>query len=193
MLGEELGRRVRAATDAALGGGDRLGAYRLPRPEGLHATLFYLGPAARSTIDAVVLGLTRALAGLSAGRLRLGACGAFPGPGRERVLWVGVEEGQPGVLGRLRAATLDGFAAAGVRGPVEEERRRPFRPHVTVARPRGRPRVPAAFHGLDFGLDWSPTEAALVESVRDAGGGPARYLPLVRFPLAPARGDARSR
>ena len=72
------------------------------------------------------------------------------------------ERAHPGRLAACRRAVLEGLARAGV--DTGEEERRAFRPHVSVARPRGRGRLPAEFAALDLGLDWNPDGVALLES-----------------------------
>ena len=119
--------------------------------------------------------LAAAVSGQRVPALRLGATGAFPGLARPRVLWVGAEErdgsgrGGAGHLERCRTAVVHALLAGGI--DLGEELARPFRPHVTVARPRGdRATVPEAFRALDFGLDWEPREVVLYESVPAPGG-----------------------
>ena len=74
---------------------------------------------------------------------------------------------------------LSGLGVAGVDTRAEEDR--PFRPHVTVARARGRARLPAAFGALVLGLDWNPEGVELLES--EVGPGGSRYACLERFPF----------
>lgn len=175
-LGAELGPRVAARVEWALAGAD----FRLPEGSGLHLTLAFLGEVARARLGPFVEELARALAGAAAPELRLVATGAFPSFARARVLWAGIEErGAPGRLAACRAAVLAGLARAGFEGELER-----FTPHVTVARPRGRARVPEAFAELHFGLDWDPAEVALFESRRDPAG--SRYEVLARFALVPS-------
>jgi len=184
LLGEELGERVAAAVGSTLGPNPER-SYRLPRPAGLHATLFFLGDASGEAIDSAAAALEERLGRLPAPALQLTVGGAFPARGRERVLWIGVRDTTPGRLEALHGAALDAFEPIAP-SEVARDRARPFRPHVTVARPRDRrPRVPAGFHALDLELPWAPEEACLVESVR--GEGPALYRPLERFRLQPRR------
>ncbi|MEW6073033.1 MAG: RNA 2',3'-cyclic phosphodiesterase [Planctomycetota bacterium] len=177
------GAEVLAAVVAALGGeAEAHRRHRLPRGDGLHLTLFFLGDVAAPAIDGLCAELAGALAAAAAPRLRLARAGAFPRPGHERVLWVGVEEeGGEGRLAALHRSVLAAVARAGF--DPGEEVRRPFRAHVTVGRPRDprRPGVPAAFYALAADRPWRPREAALVESV--AAAGPNLYRPLAVFPL----------
>jgi 2'-5' RNA ligase len=176
MLGQELGRRVRDAVEALLGPAVR--ELRLPRAEGLHATLVFLGPVEEPRTGPLSAELARALAGARAPELTLTGAGAFPARGRERVLWVAAEErAAQGALADLHARVCTAVERAGF--PAE---RRPLQAHVTVARPRGaRPRVPEAFYALELGLEWRPREVHLVESLR--GQGPSRYEPRAAFAL----------
>lgn len=176
-LGAELGVLVAARCAGALEGTP----FRLARGEGLHLTLFFLGSAGREELPALVAALGTELAGLAAPTLRLGRTGAFPGASQARVLWVGVEECAPlGRLGACRRAVLNGLARAGV--DTHSEEGRAFRPHVTVARPRGRARLPEAFGALALGLDWNPDGVELFESQPGPDG--SRYLCLEHFPFS---------
>lgn len=176
-LGAELDAVVAARCASALDGAP----FRLARGEGLHLTLFFLGSVGREDLPGLAGALRAARAGLPAPALGLGGTGAFPSASNARVLWIGVEE--RGGLGRLEAcryAVLDGLARAGVDTRLEKDRA--FRPHVTVARSRGRARLPAAFGALAFGLDWKPEGVELLES--EVGPGGSRYACLERFPFS---------
>jgi 2'-5' RNA ligase len=179
-LGKELGVRLGTAVERALGAGER--DFRLPRAEGLHLTLFFLGAIERARL-ATIEGLLRsALAGRAAPALALRGTGAFPGRGRERVLWAGVcELPPPGRLDACRQGVLSAVRRAGF--DTSEEERQPFRPHVTVARPRERGQhVPAAFYELALDEPWTPRTVTLFES--EPGGGPPRYRALAAIELA---------
>ena len=194
MLGEELGRNLARAVGRVLSSEDRPARelFRLPRPEGLHATLFFLGDVERSLVADLRAALERAAVSgetsdqrsngpWRAPALCLGRGGAFPKRGHERVLWAAVE-GQE--LEGLWRGTLAAVGAIGV--DVARELERGFRPHVTVARPRAGTRVPASFYEWAAELDWRPTEIAIVESVRVSSEGraePPRYRPLERIRL----------
>ena len=173
-LGAELGEVVAARCEPALEGAP----FRATRGEGLHVTLFFLGDVGRAELPALAAALRTALAGLAAPVLGLGGTGAFPSAGNARVLWVGVEErGERGRLEACRHAVLDGLARAGIDTSSEEDRA--FHAHVTVARARGRARMPAAFGALALGLDWNPRAVELLESRLEPGG--SRYACLERF------------
>ena len=180
-LGEDLGERVGERVAEVLPGSD----WRLVRPAGLHATLAFLGNVERARLESLCARLGAGLAGLAAPHLRLGTAGAFPGFSRPRVLWIGAEErlarGASGRLAECRRAVVEALQAGGIE--LDDELERPFRPHVTVARPRGpRASVPQAFRALTLALDWDPAAVVLFES-RPASGG-SRYEPLGTWPLA---------
>jgi len=181
--GAELGRALFGAAVGALGGeAPARRAYRLPRAEGLHATLFFLGDVERERLEGLWSAVRAELAGAAAPALVVDRAGAFPERGRERVLWLGLREETQGRLAALHRGTLAAVRRAGFDTAGEE--RRPYRPHVTVARPR-RPgtRVPDAFYELVPGIAWTAGEVALLESVR-AETGPPVYEALERLALA---------
>ncbi len=55
---------------------------------------------------------------------------------------------------------------------------RPFRGHLTLARARGRGRLPGALAGEPLQAGWTVAELCLVESVPGAHGQPPRYVTL---------------
>ncbi|HED66844.1 MAG TPA: hypothetical protein ENJ09_14965 [Planctomycetes bacterium] len=194
-LGPELGGRVSDAARAALGvadGEEGRGPWRMARPEGLHLTLFYAGPLAERERAAFSASLERELAGARAPRLLLRGTGTFPARGVPRVLFVALdpERGAAELSELVRRARSAAQSAGVAAQELERAASRPFRPHVTVARPRrakGAAALPGAFRGLALELAFHPTEAVLMRSVR--GDGAARYPSLVRIPLAVHAGD----
>ena len=177
-LGAELGAALAARCAPAL----ERAPFRASRGEGLHLTLFFLGDVGREDLPGLIGTLRAALAGLEAPALELATTGAFPNASNARVLWIGVEElGGHGRLAACRRAVLDGLARAGVDTSSEEGRA--FRPHVTVARSRGRARLPAAFGALALRLAWNPRAVELLES--EPGPGCSRYTCLERFAFSP--------
>ena len=167
--GRRLGEALLGHAVEALGGAGEAGrAYRLPRAEGLHLTLLFLGDVERERLaplwDAVAV-RTRDDA---APRLTVDRAGCFPDCGRPRVLWLGVGEAGREDLARLRAACLDAAREQGFE--VAAEGARAFRPHLTVARPRTRRAAPAAFRELAPGVAWVAERLSLIESVRAEAG-----------------------
>jgi len=158
--------------------------------EDLHLTLAFLGELDAGAVRRVEAAARWEFAGLWAPELTiLGRGGAFPSADAPRAVWRAIEEA-PGCEGRLDALRNRAWQAglsAGWR-PGRKERERPFRPHVTVARPRAGARVGASDLG-DLGRDrrWLPVDVVLYESLGpDPGEGApaARYRTLAAWPLA---------
>lgn len=81
---------------------------------------------------------------------------------------------------------LAGQAAAALRAAGFDLERRPFRGHVTLARARGRTRVPAALAGAAVGGRFEVHELVVMEST--LGGQGSRYRAVARVPVAGAGG-----
>jgi 2'-5' RNA ligase len=170
----DLPADVRAAiarwAATAVGRDDRL---RLVAGDSLHATLIFLGerPDPGPAADALVAALSPPPPAppLSVdGPLWLS-------PRRPHVLTASLED-RSGGLASIHGAVLDAM----VREAGHEQERRPFRPHVTVARVRGRLRpfeLP-----LPPPLEFHPPAVTLYRSV--LGRGPASYEALASVPLS---------
>ncbi len=184
-LAEELGAAVHALVQRNLGAGAAERDFRLPRPEGLHLTLLFLGEIERKRLPRLWSDVLVELQGASSPRLRITETGAFPDHRRARVLWLGLVEEQGAKLARIH----DGILAAAERSGFDthEERGRPFHPHITIARPRSRrSRVPEGFYALRPDFEWLASELVLFESVA-AGkpGAPPIYRALETLSFAP--------
>lgn len=145
--------------------------------EARHLTLAFYGEVPDETVSDLEERLERAARRSSALELRLAGAGRFDG----RVLWMGCA----GDVERLRRLA-QAAAAAGRRAGVPTHERRPFRPHVTLARCRRpvdlRPQVAvlAAYEGPA----WSAETLSLVRSHLGAGdGGRPRYETLAGWQL----------
>lgn len=106
---------------------DRIPGARWTRPDGWHVTLKFLGSTWPRLMDAVGEAVERAAGEASAFDSRLTELGVFPGPGRARVVWAGLEDRQgrlAGLAGRLDDLLEEDF--------VREKRA--FTPHLTLAR-----------------------------------------------------------
>lgn len=164
--------------------------WRFPRAEGLHFTLLFLGDTPAERAERLVGELGTELSSAEELPLVLGQPGAFPRRGDERVLWLGVGEGpgaRAGALLALRERVLRAAEAAGC--PVGAERERPFRAHVTVARPRRGGRGAAAPEGFHAAWDELPFRLAAVELLESVlGAGPRSYPTVAGFALVPAKG-----
>ena len=146
--------------------------------EGLHLTLKFYGEVAPERLEVIGEAVRQAGEGAEPLPLRLADLGAFPGGGRARVLWVGIE-GPPALellQDRLeRRSDAIGFPPEG----------QPFRPHVTLGRVREGERCPLAeveqaaaeYERVPF----LATDLVLYESVPSRGR--PRYEPRVTVEL----------
>ena len=152
---------------------------RWVRPEAMHLTLRFFGEASSSDVESLAARLGEAFAGLPAFVLEFRGCGVFPDRGNPRVLWVGVPEPPP-ALSELQSRAE---AVARVRGFAPE--RRPFAPHLTVARFRGPERgidsILSSCQGRDFGR--TPIDDVVLFESRLSPAGPS-YLRLRVYPLS---------
>jgi 2'-5' RNA ligase len=108
-------------------------ALRWVPAENLHITVWFLGEVQEPRADALAAALRPGL-DVPPFSLRIAAAGAFPGAGAPRVLWLGLPEGRAGLLAvhdrlRPRLGSL-GF----------EPEKRPYDPHLTIARVKDVPR-----------------------------------------------------
>ena len=145
-----------------------LAGLRWTRSEQLHVTLEFLGDVARSAVGP----LTAALATWAEGA---DPTHAFAGSNTEllgnRVLCLPVS-GLDALAAGIRATTT-GF------GSVRDDR--PFAGHLTLARTRGRQRLPAGLTGGAVSCDWWVDEVRLVASVLGSEG--PRYDPVTHIPV----------
>lgn len=160
--------------------------FRWTVPEQWHVTLAFLADVADRHLDDLLERLERAAARRTTFPVTLAGGGAFPNPGRAKVVYAGVDTDRVEV-GRLATGTRAAASKAG----IEVDGGRRFHPHVTLAR-TGRPveatrwvRVLDAYRGPT----WEAREVALVQS--HLGEGPRRrprYETVGTFPLSRSRG-----
>lgn len=152
------------------------GNVRFTAPANVHLTLKFLGDVAEDDMGHVAraLGPVRERHGpFEAG---ISGFSAFPSPRRARILWAGIGEGAD----RLRALAQDVEERLQPLGFEREAR--PYHPHLTLGRARGRPvtlqdtKVSPPVAG--FLVD----QVDLVESVLDSAG--ATYSTLAAYPLS---------
>jgi len=149
---------------------------RWEQRERYHLTLQFLGPVRR--LGPVVDGLAAAVADREAFAFRLGGAGAFPKPGRARIVWMGAALGGQELVG-LAGAVAGGLTPAGY-----EPDRKEFHPHLTLARlkvPDNVNDVLAAIGPEAVGEAFTVGEVVLYQS-RLSSKGPT-YTALERFPL----------
>ena len=125
--------RLAAWREAALAGvADRL---RFVAPESLHLTLAFIGSRPEEEVEAIGSAVRGAAEGVGAALLRPAGLVAVP-PRRPRLFALDlVDEG--GRAGAAQAAVSDGLEAGGFYTPEK----RPFWPHVTLARVKRDARV----------------------------------------------------
>ena len=157
---------------------DRLPAGRWVRPENWHITVKFLGRTYPRLVDRVHAACREAATTIRPFRVGIEGMGVFPGPGRARVLWVGLDDAEGGLPALARA--LDDRLADEF--PPEK---RGFTPHLTVA--RFNPPVAVRDHAdeleaVHFEMEpFGVGEVVLYRSHLSPKG--ARYEPLERFPL----------
>jgi 2'-5' RNA ligase len=163
-------------------------ARRLPevhwaRPETLHLTLRFFGDLPEESLEKIaelMLSIGRRHASFS---VTLAGLGAFPRSNRARVFWLGVQEAEP--LLALQADLERRLASIGI--PPES---RPFTPHLTLGRHRGRglpaQSILAEHAGLECGV--LPVDRIILYESRLRPAG-AEHIPRRTVPLS--AGDIR--
>ena len=146
---------------------------------GLHLTVKFLGPVEPDRVAALEAALAGATAGTPRLPFALRELGAFPGFGRARVIWAGLES--EAALELMVDRVERACAALGF--PVEGH---PFRPHVTLGRVReGRHLSEAAIRALEGAqlpaADFLADRLVLFESTPGPGG--SVYATRATFPL----------
>jgi len=175
-IGSSAQDRV-AAEQARLA--DRLpgSSLRWVKRDHLHLTLVFLGEiseeCAGPVIDAVRDPIPQ-----SPFSLTFGGLGVFPPRGAPRALWIAVKSGAPQVV------AVQAIVAARLRALGVELERRPFSPHLTVARWRdGRPSDrPRAMSADDATIATVEVSAVTLFQSRLSSAGPT-YTVLARSPL----------
>lgn len=143
-------------------------------PHQFHFTFKFLGEIDAALVPTIQSKLDQVAAAVAPFALELRGLGAFPHQQRPRVLWAGAGVGREQLVElaeRVEEALADRFA------PAE----RPFRPHLTLGRPRTAAVDPGWFaQPAAFGVT-QVTEILLVKS--ELGPGGPRYTLLHRAPL----------
>jgi len=172
-------RRVRDRVGPALH--DR--AVRWVKPESIHLTLKFLGDVDAEAVPLVAEAMAGACAMVAPFSFSVGGFGFFPGLRNPRIFWVGVEPRGPD-LAILQESIEKAMARLGFR-----REKRAFKPHLTLARIRGRIRAldgkaPEKPHLPDrpdtLGEQFVP-EIVLFQSELKPSG--ALYVPLATAPL----------
>jgi RNA 2',3'-cyclic 3'-phosphodiesterase len=147
------------------------------RPERIHLTLKFLGDVSPERIPEIQRSLETVAGTLSPFRLKPSGCGAFPSLKQMRVIWVGMQ-GDGAALNGLQRGVEEAMMHLGFK---REDR--PFRPHLTLGRLKGRQHLRhlqdlliahQSFEAEAFDV----TELVLYKSELRPEG--ARYTPLFR-------------
>jgi 2'-5' RNA ligase len=117
----------------------RASSLRWTKRDQLHITLVFIGEVSEGRAGRIVETMRDALPHPGF-RFELGGLGAFPPRGAPRALWLGVTTGAEHVI-RVQSLVAERLETLGV-----ERERRPFSPHLTLARwrdsrPSDRPRT----------------------------------------------------
>ena len=155
-------------------------------PSGMHLTLKFLGNIPSGGVAPLLDCLEPVAASHGSFSLELAVLGMFPNRNKPRVLWAGVD-GNLDALSRLQQDAEEAITALG--HPPEE---RPFRPHITLGRPRrtvsdaNRGRIGSVVSGLTppSAVRWEVESVEMMRSELHPRG--ARYTVLGSVPL---RGD----
>ena len=172
----ELERRVGAARPSSP-------KARWVKAKAMHLTLVFLGDTDPEKLPALHRELGAAFAAGEPMTLTVAGVGAFPLRGRKRVLWAGVDA--EGDVGGLQARVAEAVErAAGV-----EVERRPFHPHLTLARckppwpPSAVERLAATFGDAPVGSFTADHGSLIASELRPSG---ARYTTIETYPLGVA-------
>jgi 2'-5' RNA ligase len=148
------------------------------RPEGVHLTLKFLGDVTPSSLPDIVKGLHDAVESAIAFPVIVEGVGSFPNPRRPRVLWVGLQGGEP--LSKLQESVESAIEPLGF--PREH---REFHPHLTLGRvkaPHGVERVVQEMERLGFPRrEFTAAEVRLMKSELKPTG--AEYTLIHSVPL----------
>jgi RNA 2',3'-cyclic 3'-phosphodiesterase len=106
---------------------------RWTRPENVHLTLKFLGDVEAEAFGSIRAALGEVCAQHAPFDAALAELGAFPSARRAKTLWIGAGEGSDR-LRSLAADVDDALASLGF-----EREKRPYVPHLTLGRVRGRP------------------------------------------------------
>jgi len=149
------------------------------RPEKLHLTLKFLGSVEEHLIPKIMDLVDLDAAKVDSFTIEITGTGAFPSAKSPRVLWLGVHE-LSNTMGELAKHIDDNCANLGF-----EPERRPFKPHLTLARIReprnaaelGKQHIKNAFGPISFNC----RELVIYESHLGRGGSTYEKLHTAKF------------
>jgi 2'-5' RNA ligase len=145
-----------------------------------HVTMTFLGEVPEEALPGLGVRLARAAGRYPPMTLAFEGAGAFPSAARARVVWLGLSGGGA-TLSRLAASLAAGAQRAGA---VHTDRK-PFHPHLTLARSRPRTGIDARPLAASLGDSFTgtPWRADAVHLVRSHLGPRVRYETLGSWPL----------
>ena len=154
-------------------------AVRWVRAENIHLTLKFLGEVHEDRISGIGQAMERAAGMHAPFKVVAAGTGSFPGHGRPRVIWAGLDGGQ-----ELAGLHSDIERAMETLGFIPEKRE--FRAHLTIGRvknPKGLQELMRELQAhADEGFgEFEALEVTLFKSDLLPSG--ARHTPLVRAPL----------
>jgi 2'-5' RNA ligase len=154
---------------------------RWVKPENIHITVKFIGDYEEDKLDRLEVEIKKAAVRSPRFTALLAGCGAFPSPGKARVIWVGMREGEEEAA--IVARKVD--SRLGKIGIKREKR--PFRGHLTLGRLK-RPRDCSDVIGsMEKGLaklanmPFDVQEIVLYRSILDSQG--PTYIPLCNIGL----------
>jgi 2'-5' RNA ligase len=165
-----LAGRVRAAADGVRA--------RWVAFEGLHLTLRFLGPTPPEALPDLRAALASAAAQLHPFEIALAGGGAFPSTARPRALWVGVMDGSDRLASLAEILASDPRVARNLPEDRDAGGRRPFSPHLTLARTDGvrdAALLARALRAEAAGFEVRFRAETVVLYRSRLGSGPARY------------------
>jgi 2'-5' RNA ligase len=115
---------------------------RFPRIESIHLTLKFLGEIDEAKVTPISQALESAAEGIVEFDLSISGMGTFPSPKNPRVVWLGISES--GILKKLQRSVDHHLAACGF-----TREKRPFRPHLTLARMKSKRNLESLQHFLE--------------------------------------------
>jgi 2'-5' RNA ligase len=151
------------------------GEVRWVRPANVHLTLKFLGDVAEADLSRVAEVLEAIRERHEPFEVALCGFGAFPSGRRARILWASIGEGSE----HLRALARDVELSLEPLGFERETR--PYTPHLTLGRARGRPVSLDAAGASEPGPHFWVRRMELMKSV--LGGAGADYSTLAAYPF----------
>ena len=150
------------------------------KPDNIHVTLKFLGDIPQSRVESLSMAAANACKGLESFPISVQGTGVFPTRGKQRVLWIGIEDLE-GKLGGLYRRLEEECSKTGFK---REER--PFHPHLTLARlrkPEGARLLAETHTQLGFEpIEFLVSELLVIRSELSSAG--SKYTTISRHKLS---------